>query len=149
MLTWTCAVPCRIRLDPFLSLARDSCHTDVCLTCLYPSARAATSRMKYCVWHVACCMFCDWTKLLWMHHLDLYMQGLGKTITALSLVLSTKGIRPAALPGKQVTTLPDARGRHASMFLCCVALCTVTCVIHLALAHDEECHGQCVTSEYA
>ena len=134
MLTWTSAVLYSFRSDPFLSLARDSCHTDVRLTCLHPSARAATSRVKHCVWHDACCMCCDWNKLLWMHHLDQYMQGLGKTITALSLVLSTKGIRPAALPGKQVTTLPDARGRHASIFLCYAAMCTVTCVTHLALA---------------
>lgn len=44
------------------------------------------------------------------------MQGLGKTITALSLVLSTKGHRPAAPPGKEVINLSDAHGRRAAFY---------------------------------
>ena len=44
------------------------------------------------------------------------MQGLGKTITALSLVLSTKGLRPAAPPGKEVVSLSDAQGRKAAFY---------------------------------
>ena len=64
MLTWTSAVPYRLRSDPFLSLARDSCHMDVRLTCLYPSACASTSSEVLCV---ACCLlhvlWC-WSKLL-------------------------------------------------------------------------------------
>lgn len=45
------------------------------------------------------------------------VQGLGKTITALSLVLSTKGIRPKPPPGKEAVTLSDARGRQASFYM--------------------------------
>ena len=44
------------------------------------------------------------------------MQGLGKTITALSLVLSTKGLRPGAPPGKEAVTLSDAQGRKAAFY---------------------------------
>lgn len=44
------------------------------------------------------------------------MQGLGKTITALSLVLSTKGLRPAAPPGREVINLSDAQGRKAAFY---------------------------------
>ena len=44
------------------------------------------------------------------------MQGLGKTITALSLVLSTKGLRPAAPPGREVVNLSDAQGRKAAFY---------------------------------
>lgn len=44
------------------------------------------------------------------------MQGLGKTITALGLILSTKGDRPAAPPGKEVITLPDVDGWPASLY---------------------------------
>ena len=44
-------------------------------------------------------------------------QGLGKTITALSLILSTRGVRPKPLPGTAAQTVTDRKGRQACYYL--------------------------------
>ena len=44
-------------------------------------------------------------------------QGLGKTITALSLILSTRGVRPQPLPGTAAQTVTDRKGRQACYYL--------------------------------
>ena len=56
------------------------------------------------------------------HHLrftgrTMTAQGLGKTITALSLILSTRGVRPKPLPGTAAQTVTDRKGRQACYYL--------------------------------
>ena len=57
-----------------------------------------------------------------LHHLrftgrTMTAQGLGKTITALSLILSTRGVRPKPLPGTAAQTVTDRKGRQACYYL--------------------------------
>ena len=45
------------------------------------------------------------------------VQGLGKTITALSLILSTRGVRPKPVPGTAAQTVTDCKGRQACYYM--------------------------------
>ena len=67
-------------------------------------------------------MVCEVDTRQALHHLSftgrtMTAQGLGKTITALSLILSTRGVRPAPLPGTAAQTVTDRKGRQACYYL--------------------------------
>ena len=67
-------------------------------------------------------MVCEVDTRQALHHLRFTgrtttAQGLGKTITALSLILSTRGVRPKPLPGTAAQTVTDHKGRQACYYL--------------------------------